>query len=132
MSEIAAYLAAEYFADGIAEPIRVGEMNDELEALLAERGFSEWCFITAWNPMSVVFPPGRNAARNGALRELLSEYEVIDGEGRDPKGEWEAEKSFLVLGISKDEAIRLARFFNQRAILYSRKGEICELIVTSS
>jgi hypothetical protein len=82
--------------------------------------------------MSVVFLPERNAARNGALRELLSEYEVIDGEGRDPKGVWEAEKSFLVLGISKDEAIRLARFFNQRAILHARKGEKCELIETST
>lgn len=129
MSFIEAYLKAEYHVDGFAEPILIGRENAELGTLLKANKASEWCFITAWNPMSQELSRSENEARNEELGNALSEYAVFGGEGRDPEGIWEAERSFLVIGISRANAVALARKYNQRAILYGTEA-VAELLET--
>lgn len=87
-----------------------------------------WCFITAWNPLSKEISLQENLERNNQLRKDLAKYKILEGEGKDPKGEWQPEKSFFVLGIKQNDAESLARKYSQRAIVFGRKGKPAELL----
>jgi hypothetical protein len=127
---IASYIHAEYYINGLDEPLRVGHLNSQVEDLLDRNKAKTWCFITAWNPLSVNLSPEQNKERNSKLHAELAEYFVIEGEGRDPNGAWRPEESFLVIGIKQAAAKRLATRYGQRAIVFGEKGKPAELIGT--
>lgn len=127
---IDSYNQAEYNIEGIDEPIRIGRINQEVEDLLNRTRSKSWCFITACNPLSVDLSPDENIERNARLRTELAEYQIIEGEGRDPNGTWQSEKSFFVAGIKLTAAKKLATRFSQRAIVFGEKGKPAELIET--
>ncbi len=127
---IPSYNQAEYFIDDFDEPIKIGNIHSAIDRLVKESGVSTWCFITAWNPLSVEFSEAENAVRNEKLKAELEKYQILEGEGRDSNGEWRPERSFLVLGISKKDAKTLAAKFGQRAIIHGESGKPAELIET--
>jgi hypothetical protein len=47
---ISAYHNTDYRVNGFRHPIRIGELSSEADELLREHDFTEWAFITAWNP----------------------------------------------------------------------------------
>jgi len=53
----------------------------------------------------------------------------IPGVGRDPRGEWPAEPSVLVLGISRREAEILGRSYEQNAVVFVERGGAPELVL---
>lgn len=127
---IASYNRTEYFINELDEPVRVGHLHSQAEYLLDRNNVKTWCFITAENPLSVNLSPDENIRRNTRLRTELAEYYVIEGEGRDPNGAWQPEKSFFVAGIKQTTAKKLATRFGQRAIVFGEKGKPAELIET--
>ena len=127
---ITSYIQADYCVDKLETPIKIGQINSEVESLLNETETDSWCFITAWNPLSEELPWQENLERNNWLKKDLADYIILEGEGRDPKGEWQPERSFLVLGISKQDAKAFAVKHRQRAIVFGRKGKPAELLET--
>ena len=110
--------------------LRIGEPAPGLDAVLAELGLAEWCFVTAWNPYSQPLAPGANADRNAALRTELDSaglaYHAGEGRGDDPG--WAPEASFLVLGLGRDAARDLGRRHGQNAVVVGRRGGVAELL----
>lgn len=132
---IAAYLAAEYVVLGEPELVlRIGEANAALDALLEAEGADVAAFVTAANPHGR--PAGRteNVLATTALLEAQREagYACFPGEGRDPQGEWPAEPSVLVLGISRAEAEVLGRSYEQNAIVFIARGGAPELVLLAA
>ncbi len=127
---IESYNQAEYYIDGFDEPLKIGEIHVGVNELLKRSNVSSWCFITAWNPLSVELSSEENTKRNKELFAALPDYQIIKGEGRDPSGKWTPEQSFLALGISRKEATGLSVKFGQRAIIYSEINQPAELIET--
>lgn len=123
------YLLAHYCVDIFDEPIKIGEFSDELESYLEKQNANCWAFITAYNPMSEVLNPEENEMRNNRLQEKIKGYHYLEGEGRDPSGEWIPERSFLILDISREKAMQLAGEFEQKAIVYGEKTGVAELIM---
>lgn len=80
--------------------------------------------------MSEELSPQENSKRNKQLKKDLAQYKIFEGEGRDPKGEWQPERSFLVMGITKTDAEILAKTYRQRAIVFGEKGKPAELLET--
>jgi len=110
--------------------IRVGASSPALDAFLAARGAASWCFVTAANPGSERRSDAENARRN---RNLEAELEAaglvaLRGEGRGADGAWPAEPSFLVLGVDRDEALRLGGRHGQNAVVFGEVGGPAELI----
>lgn len=103
--------------------IRIGRAHLWLDALLGERGVRTWGFITAVNPQSRLLTDAQNQRRQALLRAELDRLGLafFEGEGIGDDGTHPAEPSYLVLGISRDQAIALARQFDQAAIVF---GEI--------
>lgn len=127
---IQAYLNAHYHVDGFEQPIRIGCHSDELLRLLEDQNADTWAYITAFNPCSNLLPDAENSDRHEELRARLSDFHVMEGEGRDPNGVWPAERSFLVIGITLEDAEALAQEFGQRAIVFGEKGEVARLAET--
>jgi hypothetical protein len=112
--------------------IRIGTENSSLDNLLLVNGVNEWAFITAWNPNGEMSPPEQNYDANQQLLLDLQElnYFILPGWGVGDDRKWPPEASFLVLGINKEQAISLAKRYNQLAIVFGRIGIPSKLCFT--
>jgi hypothetical protein len=101
--------------------LRVDQPSSELKHLYGEHGLSTAAFLTACNPLGRRHAPKVNDARQRQLRAHLQDAGLyfLDGEGRDPEEKWSGEPSFLVLGISLDQAKAIGIQFGQNAILWA-------------
>ena len=110
--------------------IRIGVMNPLLQQLLLNNSSESWVFITAYNPYSVMQDAGVNTILNTQLEDYLSgkRYLFFKGIGVGDDDSWEAEASFMVLDIRKEDAIKLGKQFKQNAIVTGVIGNLPELI----
>jgi predicted nucleic acid-binding protein len=128
---LAAYHAAEYIVLDPRIVIRIGEPSRALDELLASDRSA--AFITAANPESERRSNEENRRLVTELREMLDAVgrTYRQGEGRDPNAAWPAEPSFLVLGISREEATNVARRFAQNAFVWCERGKPPELVIVA-
>ena len=131
---IEAYEATVYcvFADSGELHLKVGKHSDEADDFLNDAKVTSAAFLTAWNPRSEVLAPAVNAQRHQALIKDAEEqgFTWLHGEGRDPKGEWAAEQSLLILGLQPEQAEELARRYKQNAYVMLFAGRPVELVLT--
>ena len=111
--------------------LRIDQFSVALAAAHAQYGCANSAFITAFNPHSVQLPEDENLARQYALRELLREqrHAFVDGIGQHPDGLWPGEPSFLVFGLSLEEAFTLGQRFSQNAIVWAGCEAIPQLVL---
>jgi hypothetical protein len=110
--------------------IRIGQRHPRLDALLKERGFGTWAYITASNPRSVSLPAEENDKRNAELVRYLelNGYRFFLGEGRPDEPGWAPETSGLVIGIEHEAAYRLGESLGQNAIVIGQQDGMAELV----
>lgn len=129
---IAAYERAEYVVFGIPKLVlRIGEPNADLDELLGADGATTAAYLTAANPRGEPQTETENEIAAAALHESQTAAGFIcyAGEGCDPEGRWPPEQSLLVLGISRKQAERVGRTFEQNAIVFVEKGRAPELVM---
>jgi predicted nucleic acid-binding protein len=128
---MAAYRAAEYAVPQAGIVMRIGAPDPALDRLIAAKGGA--AFLTAANPGSERRTDEENRLLLGELRCALDAagYGYMDGEGRDPSGDWPAERSLFVLGIARAEAVKLATRFAQNAFVWCAPGSPPELVVVA-
>lgn len=128
----AAYLRTIYWVNARPEPIalRVGDRSSRLDRILTAAGCREWAFVTAWNPRSEWQSRWRNTARQSRLVRALRRngYRWLAGLGEGDDGDWPAEPSVLVPGMSMQEAVRWGRHFGQHAVLAGKLGQPATLL----
>lgn len=124
---VAAYRQADYVVRDPPVVIRVGEASAALDELIGEAASA--AFLTAANPGSERRSDEENRDRLAVLKHALAGRRHLEAEGRDPRGGWPAEPSFLVLGISRAEATELARRFGQNAFVWCERGSAAELVL---
>lgn len=131
MSDLdALYRQARYVVDDddVSFTIRIGDSNDGLKELLAERGTSAWAYLTACNPNSQPLSDEENEVRQAEFIERLiaDGYTYLRGYGTGD--DWDPEPSLLVLAIGRDAAVGLGREFGQNAILWGESDGVPELV----
>ena len=125
------YRLAHYVVFGAPDlVIRIGEANEELDAILDEEGAETAAYLTAANPNGMLHDEGWNRLSVAALHQVLADagYTCYSGEGRDPSGAWPAEPSILAVGISRHEAEVIGRSYEQNALVFIGKGKPPELV----
>jgi hypothetical protein len=131
----AAYRATTYFVDGPAGRfvLRVGQASAEVDALAAAHRVNTWTYVTAYNPGSTALSREQNEQRQRELKQAITEsgYPFYSGEGKGD-GDWPAEPSLLVLGVSEAEAAAMARRFGQAAVLFGERGRSARLLWTDA
>jgi uncharacterized protein DUF3293 len=129
---LAAYQKARYVVFGEPELVlRIGERNPDLDELLQAEGADTAAFVTAANPRGGARSAWENEIANAALVEsqTAAGFACYPGEGRDPEGSWTPERSVLVVGISRADAEKVGRVFEQNAIVFLTRGLAPELVV---
>ena len=109
--------------------IKIGEHNPALDWLLGKCHAKEYAYLTAFNPLSEKLEHAENNQRHQQLKHDLRQYQCFEGEacGEDPA--WPCERSVLVLGISRENAMALGNRYGQNAIVYGQKDAKPELIL---
>lgn len=129
---ISAYLETHYYVLGsLPFTLLIGEQNAELASIYKSTNTHCSAFITACNPFSEQLTDAENQERQSQLSKELDKRSLkyIDGKGQHPNGEWPAEVSFLVLGLSLEAAKKLAVQFEQNAIVWCDVDAIPQLIL---
>ena len=115
--------------DGECVEIRIGEPCALLDRALRSRGERTWAFVTASNPHATPLAAAENASRHADLVRALADYACFEGEGAGDDAAWPPERSLLVVGISEATALRIARRFEQEAIVAGVLGEPARLVL---
>jgi hypothetical protein len=120
---LAAYSITDYCVDSDAGRFKLhcGDYSPQLDELQKSKGVECSAFITAWNPRSKPTSALENEAAHEALYADICALglECISGIGEAPSGKWAGERSFLVLGLSKDDCINLGKKYGQNAVLFA-------------
>jgi len=112
--------------------LQPGVVSDDGTRLLKAGGVSVASYITAYNPLSTQQSKAENTDQNSVLVNQLKRlgFSFLPGEGRDIKGLWPVEPSFLVLGMDEATAHRWARQFEQYAFLIVEIDLPVKLVIT--
>ena len=89
--------------------------------------------LTAWNPRSQLLSAQENKTRNNELKSAINQYTVFRalGQGSDLSDtSWSAEESYLILGIHKEDANKLAVEHGQYAYVWLESEMPASLIFT--
>lgn len=126
------YKDADYYV--YANPsfiLKIGTTSKELRKLLIDLNAKYAAFITAFNPYSQELQPKENRLRNEKLEEKIQSLDLryIKGDGRCGDSGVVGEESFLVLGLSKKQAINLGKESQQNAIVVCDANAIPSLLL---
>lgn len=101
--------------------LEIGKNNVSFENFLKEHSFKSWAFITPCNPQA-------QQVSNGENEKLLKEFFTVIGGQKffkahteTPGALWPDEHGACIFDISLCQALKIARQFRQRAIVF---GEI--------
>ena len=110
--------------------IKIGQENEELSVFLFDNNAFTWAFVSACNPFSIKIEDEENQKRHQILIDITQngEFRFLEGQGKHPDSDW-SEKSLLILDISKKEAIKLAKDFQQNAIVFGYFNRAAELVI---
>lgn len=91
-----------------------------------------WAFLTAYNPLPRNLDDQENQRRQQELETQLLQkgWRFHPGEGVGDDGTWPPEPSFLVLGLTLEQATALAATYDQLSFVYGKPGGVAELIWT--
>ena len=109
-----------------------GEPSTDVDALLREVTEVLWAVITAENPRSRQVSDAENAAHRERLRQRLEQrgWQFFPTTAICPESSWPAEHGHLIVGPSVQEALTLAREFDQHAIVYGLIDQPVTLLFT--
>jgi hypothetical protein len=127
-----AYEASIYSARVDDEDVRIkiGDVCEELERALDRHSVTTWAYLTAWNPEGKTLPEDINDQRQDDLRTALMRggFEFAEGQSEPADGNEHSECSLLVFGIAEKDAVALARYFDQLAIVVGEIGRPARLV----
>ncbi len=129
---IDAYKTTSYVVESNpAFTLNVGKHSESLARLYAIENIQTACFITAYNPYSVLLTPPHNVARQADLLSDIASLKLksIYGYGQGKDSDW-IEPSVLILGISSDEGMKLAIKHEQNAFIWCDETATPRLVLT--
>jgi hypothetical protein len=128
----AAYRATKFRIESGAKNIvvRIGKRSPAAEALIRRARASCGAYITAHNPGSHARDDRFNRQAQFALHVELAAagYETYHGAGTGPDPSWAPEPSLFVIGMSKSDAVKVAREYGQLAFVFIELGRPAELV----
>ena len=125
-----AYINTTYSTEKPELSIKIGEVNRPLNIFLFDNNSYSWAFVSASNPYSTVISEEENEFRHNDLMENVKSMNLRFCEGLGIPGDkdWKAEKSLLILDISRKDAIELGKKHNQNAIVFGMLNQAPELV----
>jgi hypothetical protein len=125
-----AYLETTYVTKKPELSIKIGEINRALNIFLFDNNCFFWAFVSAYNPYSSILSDDENELLHKELIEKVKSMKLryCEGAGIPSDESWKAEKSLLILDISKKDAIALGKEYKQNAIVFGKLNQAPELV----
>ena len=130
-SLIEAYKNTNYYIHHINKiTVNIGKKNQQLINLFKDDKITSASIITACNPFSKIMTEEQNLIAQLKLKKLIEDNNLsfMDAMGQDAKLEWPGEASYFIENITKIEAIKMGKEFNQNAIVWIDENIIPELL----
>lgn len=122
-----AYRATGYLLHlrGEAIRLRVDKSSPEFDTFLERTQCEQWAFISAVNPGSELLTEAANATRHRKLLATVSAQKLtyFAGDAIPDSAGWPIEPGLLLLHISLEQALMLAREFEQLAIIAGSRND---------
>ena len=129
---IQAYLETNYHVHG-ATPLtlNISVANAALVGLHTSHSVESSAYVTACNPFSQAMDDSINEALQAVLARELQQHVLtyIEGIGHHPTNGWAGEHSFLVFGLSREDARTLGARHKQNAIVWCGPDAVPELVL---
>ena len=128
---ITAYRNANYYVlEQEQFKFQIGVYSQDFENLFEQYNVNNGSFISAYNPRSqpTIQIQNKNKHRQFKNRLLKEDLLFLEAVSTDPSSRWPPEYAFLVLNISKDQAIQFGTSLHQNAIVYIDFKAVPELI----
>jgi hypothetical protein len=128
----AAYAETEFRVDGPSSfVLRIGHPSEQLALAHVQQQVSCSAYLTACNPRSAPLSDTDNQQRQLALAAELTRRGLyfLPGVGQHPYNGWPGEPSYLVFGLSLEEAMALGRDWEQNAIVWAGEDAVPQLIL---
>jgi hypothetical protein len=111
--------------------LRIGLPSAELAAVHVEQRVVCSAYITACNPRSAPLSDADNHQRQLALAAEVTRRGLffLPGVGQHSSNGWPGEPSYLVFGLSLEEAMALGREWEQNAIVWAGEDAVPQLIL---
>ena len=111
--------------------LHIGRHCRALQVLQAAHGVRCSTFVTAFNPFSQSWSAACNGARHQRLLTRLKGqgWDFVQGYGRHPSGNWPAERSVLILGMTSAQAQALGVALQQNAVVCSGADAVPQLVL---
>ena len=129
---IQAYLETDYHVlCEVPVTLNIGFANSGLAALHKTHSVESSAYVTACNPYSQALDNFANDARQAVLVRELQQHGLtyIKGIGQHPTNGWPGEQSFLVLGLSREDAKVLGARHEQNAVVWCDQDAKPELVL---
>ena len=127
------YRVAHYrvvITNSISFILKIKKKSLDLLALMEKHKLFTAVYVTAYNSQGKQTEIHVNIraqkALSGDVRRLNLPF--LDGFGEDPTGNWKKEPSFLILGISLEDAEDLGRKYGQNAIVWMEEDAVPQLV----
>jgi hypothetical protein len=109
--------------------VRIGVLSPHADNFMSRHKLDQLFFITSENPSSNEWSEKWNLIFTDALMKEISKRGFVGWPARaEPDGQWPNEHGFFV-SCSTQEAISLARFYEQNAIVMLPKGQAPLLVL---
>ncbi|WDE97038.1 DUF3293 domain-containing protein [Lentisphaera profundi] len=126
---IEAYKATDYLVPEFDLCIKIDQLSRDLNDLCESRKISSWVFITAFNPQSKLLDLEDNQERNTALENDIKDYDFYHALGKPHDQKWPVEESFFIININLEQALLLAKKYQQNAIVFGLQNSEAKLIL---
>ncbi|MEM9822514.1 MAG: DUF3293 domain-containing protein [Bacteroidota bacterium] len=129
-----AYLSTDYRLLNTSIVIKIGTINPDLDSFIIDNNAYSWVFISAENPRSIRLKPEENQQNHLKLLKMAQKrgYEYWEGIGEGKDGKWPAEQSLLILDLSTNEILELAKHFTQNAVVVGQLNQKSRLLWTNT
>lgn len=108
----------------------IDQRSTKLLDFLSLNNISQAAIITAYNPQSLLTDNAINQHQQAKLYNelVLGNYMIFNGVNSDPHTVWQDESSFLVCHIDLQAAQKIAKAYQQNALVFIKKEAIPRLI----
>jgi hypothetical protein len=111
--------------------LKIKKKSGDLEALMKSHNLFTGVYVTAYNSRGKQTEPHINVRQqkllSGDVRRTGLPF--LEGFGEDPTGRWKSEPSFLVLGITLEDAEALGQRYGQNAIVWMEDDYVPRLVM---
>jgi len=130
-SKIRAYRATDYRIDHHMLTLAVGLRSEQIHRLFETKGVICAAHLTANNPRGTKQTDAENDASHKLLAAKLASIGVdaLEGSGSEAGSDWPSEKSFLALGLNREDTMNLGLHLQQDAVVWVGKTCVPELIL---